>query len=73
MSFHTVKVFNCHMTQSRVEMLELRQQGLGMGAIGKAVGLSRRTVWRFLRGVQAGSNVPGDLSRHPHPKRGVVE
>jgi DNA invertase Pin-like site-specific DNA recombinase len=33
-------------------MLELRQQGLGMGAIGKTVGLSSRTVWRFLRGVR---------------------
>src|SRR5215467_612226 len=30
-------------------MLELRREGLGMGAIGKAVGLSSRTVWRFLR------------------------
>jgi DNA invertase Pin-like site-specific DNA recombinase len=30
-------------------MLELRRQGLGMGAIGKFVGLSSRTVWRFLR------------------------
>jgi DNA invertase Pin-like site-specific DNA recombinase len=30
-------------------MLELRRQGLGIGAIGKAVGLSSRTVWRFLR------------------------
>jgi DNA invertase Pin-like site-specific DNA recombinase len=37
-------------------MLELRRQGLGMGAIGKAVGLSSRTVWRFLRGVQAATN-----------------
>jgi DNA invertase Pin-like site-specific DNA recombinase len=30
-------------------MLELRREGRGMGAIGKAVGLSSRTVWRFLR------------------------
>ncbi len=38
-------------------ILELRQQGLGMGAIGKRVGLSSRTVWRFLRGVEAASQV----------------
>jgi hypothetical protein len=44
------------------QMLEFRRQGLGMGAIGKAVGLSSRTVWRFLRGVQAASNVPYNLS-----------
>jgi DNA invertase Pin-like site-specific DNA recombinase len=35
------------------QMLELRRHGLGMGKIGKAVGLSSRTVWRFLRGRQA--------------------
>ena len=29
-------------------ILELRRQGLGMGAIGKRIGLSSRTVWRFL-------------------------
>ena len=34
-------------------MLELRQQGLGMAAIGKQVGVSSRTVWRFLRGIDA--------------------
>ncbi len=38
-------------------MLELRQQGLGMAAIGKLVKLSSRTVWRFLRGVDASSQV----------------
>src|SRR5215831_947566 len=38
-------------------MLELRREGLGMGAIGKAVGLSSRTVWRFLRGVDAATQV----------------
>jgi DNA invertase Pin-like site-specific DNA recombinase len=38
-------------------MLELRREGYGMGAIGKAVGLSSRTVWRFLRGVSAASQV----------------
>jgi len=38
-------------------ILELRQQGLGMGAISKQVGLSSRTVWRFLRGVEASSQV----------------
>lgn len=32
-----------------IKILELRQQGLGMAAIGKQVGLSSRTVWRFLR------------------------
>jgi DNA invertase Pin-like site-specific DNA recombinase len=37
-------------------MLELRRQGLGMGAIGKAVGLSSRTVWRFLREQAASPN-----------------
>jgi DNA invertase Pin-like site-specific DNA recombinase len=39
------------------QILELRQQGLGMGAIGKHVALSSRTVWRFLRGVEASSQV----------------
>jgi len=29
--------------------LELRREGLGMVTIGKRVGLSSRTVWRFLR------------------------
>jgi DNA invertase Pin-like site-specific DNA recombinase len=38
-------------------MLELRQQGFGMGAIAKQVRLSSRTVWRFLRGVEAASPV----------------
>jgi DNA invertase Pin-like site-specific DNA recombinase len=38
-------------------ILELRQQGLGMGAIGKRVELSSRTVWRFLRGVEASTKV----------------
>ncbi|SPP64726.1 recombinase family protein [Nitrospira lenta] len=38
-------------------ILELRQKGLGMGAIGKQVGVSSRTVWRFLRGVEASSQV----------------
>lgn len=38
------------------QMIELRQQGLGMGAIGKRVGLSSRTVWRFLRGVEAAAS-----------------
>ena len=28
------------------QIAELRQQGLGMGAIGKRLGLSSRTVWR---------------------------
>src|SRR6476620_5612827 len=32
-------------------MLQLRQQGLGMGKIGKEVGVSSRTVWRYLRDV----------------------
>lgn len=30
-------------------ILDLRRQGLGMGAIGKEVSVSSRTVWRFLR------------------------
>jgi DNA invertase Pin-like site-specific DNA recombinase len=34
------------------QMLELRRQGLGMGKIGKQLGLSSRTVWRFLRDSQ---------------------
>ena len=38
-------------------MLELRQQGLGMAAICKRVELSSRTVWRFLRGRAASSQV----------------
>ena len=35
------------------KILELRRQGFGMAAIGKQVGVSSRTVWRFLRGVAA--------------------
>lgn len=38
-------------------ILELREQGLGMAAIGKLVKLSSRTVWRFLRGVEATAQV----------------
>lgn len=38
-------------------MLELRREGLGMGAIGKQVGLSSRTVWRFLRTIEASAQV----------------
>lgn len=40
-----------------VKILELRQQGLGMAAIGKQVGLSSRTVWRFLRQVKSAPGV----------------
>jgi len=40
------------------QILELRRQGLGMVAIGKHVGLSSRTVWRFLRGAEALSQIP---------------
>lgn len=39
------------------KILELRRQGLGMGKIGKAVGLSSRTVWRLLRSVEAATQV----------------
>jgi DNA invertase Pin-like site-specific DNA recombinase len=39
------------------QILELRQQGIGMAAIGKRVGVSSRTVWQFLRGVAAKSKV----------------
>ncbi|HYM88968.1 MAG TPA: recombinase family protein [Nitrospiraceae bacterium] len=42
---------------SCTKILELRQQGLGMAAIGKRVGVSSRTVWRFLRGLEASSQV----------------
>ena len=38
-------------------LLPFRQQGFGMGAIGKRVGLSSRTVWRFLRTKAAPSCV----------------
>src|SRR5262249_52614939 len=37
-------------------ILELRQRGLGMVSIGKTVGLSSRTVWRFLRGFARSSH-----------------
>ena len=37
------------------KILDLRRQSLGMAAIGKQVGVSSRTVWRFLRGVAAKS------------------
>ncbi|MBX3328474.1 MAG: recombinase family protein [Nitrospira sp.] len=39
------------------KILELRAKGMGMGAISKAVGRSSRTVWRFLRSVEAASQV----------------
>jgi len=35
------------------QISELRQQGYGMGAIGKHLGVSSRTVWRVLRGREA--------------------
>jgi DNA invertase Pin-like site-specific DNA recombinase len=34
------------------QILTLRQQGFGMAKIGKELGLSSRTVWRFLRDSQ---------------------
>ena len=42
---------------SCTKMLELRRQGFGMAAIGKQVGVSSRTVWRFLREIAAKSIV----------------
>ncbi|MDR4470217.1 MAG: recombinase family protein [Nitrospira sp.] len=47
------------------KVIELRQQGHGMGRIGKTLGLSSRTVWRFLRqmsvnGTQGSSALAGD-------------
>jgi DNA invertase Pin-like site-specific DNA recombinase len=39
------------------KILELRRQGVGMAAIGKQVGVSSRTVWRFLRGAEGSSQV----------------
>jgi len=39
------------------KILELRRQGLGMGRIGQAVGVSSRTVWRVLQSVAATSQV----------------
>ena len=42
---------------SCTKILELRRQGLGMAAIGKRVGVSSKTVWRFLRGVEAAAEV----------------
>ena len=38
---------------SCTKILELRRQGLGMATIGKRVGMSSRTVWRFLRRSQS--------------------
>ncbi len=38
-------------------MLELRRQGIGMAAIARQVGVSSRTVWRFLQGVEGSSQV----------------
>lgn len=42
---------------SCTKILKLRRQGLGMGAIGKRVGVSSKTVLRFLRAVEASSQV----------------
>jgi hypothetical protein len=39
------------------KILELRRQSLGMATIDKRVGVSSRTVWRFLREVAATSGV----------------
>ena len=39
------------------QILAFRRQGLGMVAIGKRVGLSSRTVWRYLRGVETSSQI----------------
>ena len=39
------------------KILELRREGLSTMTIGKRVGLSSRTVWRFLRGVDAATQV----------------
>jgi DNA invertase Pin-like site-specific DNA recombinase len=37
------------------QILELRRKGLGMGKIGKQLGLSSRTVWRFLQSAPLSS------------------
>jgi DNA invertase Pin-like site-specific DNA recombinase len=37
------------------QIVALREQGFGMGRIGKLVGLSSRTVWRFLRSLEVSS------------------
>jgi DNA invertase Pin-like site-specific DNA recombinase len=37
---------------SCTKILELRRQGLGMAAIAKEVGVSSRTVWRLLQGME---------------------
>ena len=42
---------------SCTKILELRRQGFGMAAIGKQVGVSSRTVWRLLQGVETSSRV----------------
>ena len=39
------------------QILKLRREGHGIGAIGKLVGISSKTVWRFLRGIEASSQV----------------
>jgi DNA invertase Pin-like site-specific DNA recombinase len=39
------------------QIFELRRQGLGMGAIGKRVGLSSRPVWRFLHTASSTTTV----------------
>jgi len=46
---------------SCTKILELRRQSLGMAAIGKQVGVSSRTVWRFLRVVPAKSKRRRDI------------
>lgn len=42
---------------SCTKILELRRQGLGMSTISKQVGVSSRTVWRLLQGVETSSQV----------------
>ena len=40
------------------QIRQLRQEGVGMAAIGRHIGLSSRTVWRFLHSSEATSHVP---------------
>ena len=42
---------------SCTKILDLRRQGLGMAAIGKLVGMSSRTIWRFLRGLDLPTSI----------------
>jgi DNA invertase Pin-like site-specific DNA recombinase len=52
------------------QILELRSKGLAMGKISKQLGLSSRTVWRFLRDSQT-STVVASFAENSNRRKGL--